>query len=150
VRGRLLVWPLVILLLWGLAGQTVRWRGRLRASELVRQVQMLSVSLVRSNPPAFERLLPFNLSALRRAGDADPAAIEVPLVRGSLFLLLRRPLDAADGYRRALALEPHPEIYLHLGDALLAAGRLGEARQQYEIAVRLDPWLLPQVPAAAR
>jgi Flp pilus assembly protein TadD len=54
---------------------------------------------------------------------------------------------AIAAYRRAAALEPHPEIYLHLGDALLAAGELEEARRNYRIALLLDPWLRSSVPA---
>jgi tetratricopeptide (TPR) repeat protein len=149
MRGRILVWPLLALLALGLFAQAQRWRSRLLASTLVHQVQMISLSVAGSNPGALDRLLPYNLAALRRAAEADPAAVEVPLSRGSLYLLLQRAPDAAGEYRRAAALEPHPEIYLHLGDALLAAGRFEDARRNYRLAVLLDPWLRTSVPGGA-
>ena len=43
--------------------------------------------------------------------------------------------------------KPHPEIYLHLGRALLEDGQLEEARRNYRIALLLDPWLRSSVPA---
>lgn len=154
MKGRFLAWGLAALLLLALAVQAARWHGRLLASQLVRQVQLIALSAARSNPAALERLLPYNLAALRRAGAGDPVAVEVPLARGSLYLLLARAhqrpeeaAEAAESYRLAIALEPHPEIYLHLGEALLAAGRLDEARRSDQIAVRLDPWLRASIPA---
>ena len=147
MKGRVLVWPLLALLLAGLGLQTSRWTGRLLASKLVNQVQAITLAAARAGPGALAQVLPLDMANLRRAAEADPVAVEVPLSRGSLLLLARRPDEAAAAYRSALALEPHPEIYLHLGDALLAAGQLAEARRNYRIAVLLDPWLRPSVPA---
>ncbi|HLX06597.1 MAG TPA: tetratricopeptide repeat protein [Thermoanaerobaculia bacterium] len=147
MKGRALAWPLLALLLAALAFQTGRLRGRLLASQLTHQVEEVSMVAAASGPGAVERLLPFGLTALRRAGAADPVAVEVPLSRGSLYLLARRPQDAIEAYRAAAALEPHPEIYLHLGDALLAAGQFEEARRSYRTALLLDPWLRSAVPA---
>jgi tetratricopeptide (TPR) repeat protein len=147
MKSRVLVWPLLGLLLAGLALQSLRLRGRLFASKLINQVEAIAMAAAGAGPGAIERVLPYGLAALRRAGEADPLAVEVPLSRGSLFLLARRPEEAIAAYRRAAALEPHPEIYLHLGDALLAAGQLEEARRNYRIALLLDPWLRSAVPA---
>jgi len=147
MKGRVLVWPLLGLLLAGLALQSLRLRGRLLASKLINQVEAIAMAAAGSGPGAIEQVLPYDLAALRRAAEADPVAVEVPLSRGSLFLLARRPEEAIAAYRRAAALEPHPEIYLHLGDALLAAGQLEEARRNYRIALLLDPWLRSSVPA---
>lgn len=147
MKSRVLVWPLLGLLLTGLALQSLRLRGRLLASKLINQVEAIAMAAAGAGPGAIERVLPYGLAALRRAGEADPVAVEVPLSRGSLFLLARRPEEAIAAYRRAAALEPHPEIYLHLGDALLAAGQLDEARRNYRIALLLDPWLRSSVPA---
>jgi tetratricopeptide (TPR) repeat protein len=147
MKSRVLVWPLLGLLLAGLAVQSLRLRGRLLASKLINQVEAIAMAAAGAGPGAIERVLPYGLAALRRAGEADPVAVEVPLSRGSLFLLARRPEEAIAAYRRAAALEPHPEIYLHLGDALLAAGQLEEARRNYRIALLLDPWLRSSVPA---
>jgi tetratricopeptide (TPR) repeat protein len=147
MKSRVLVWPLLVLLLAGLALQSLRLRGRLLASKLTHQVEAIAMAAAGAGPGAIERVLPYGLAALRRAGEADPVAVEVPLSRGSLFLLARRPEEAIAAYRRAAALEPHPEIYLHLGDALLAAGQLEDARRNYRIALLLDPWLRSSVPA---
>jgi Flp pilus assembly protein TadD len=146
MKGRALVWPLLVLQLAALGLQTVRLRGRLLGSRLVAQVQAISLAAASSGSGAVERLLPLALTELRLAGEGDPVDVEVPLSRGSLLLLARRPEDAIEAYRRAAALEPHPEIYLHLGDALLAAGQLDEARRNYRIALLLDPWLRSSVP----
>ncbi len=147
MKGRVLVWPLLGLLLAGLVLQSLRLRGRLFASKLINQVEAIAMAAAGAGPGTIEGVLPYGLAALRRAGEADPVAVEVPLSRGSLFLLARRPEEAIAAYRRAAALEPHPEIYLHLGDALLAAGQLEEARRNYRIALLLDPWLRSSVPA---
>jgi tetratricopeptide (TPR) repeat protein len=147
VSGKLLVWPLLFLAVAGLTLQTFRLRARLLASRLINQVEMISVAAAGAGPGQLERVLPVNLALLRQAGEADPTAVEVPLSRGSLFLLARRPQEAIEAYRSAAALEPHPEIYLHLGDSQLAAGQLEEARRSYRTALRLDPWLRSSVPA---
>jgi tetratricopeptide (TPR) repeat protein len=147
VKGRLLVWLLMGLLLALLVLQTRRFHDRLLASQLINQVETITIAAAGAGPGAVARVLPFDMAALRRAGEADPIAVEVPLSRGSLLLLEQRSDEAIAAYRSAIALEPHPEIYLHLGDALLAAGQLEEARRNYRIAVLLDPWLRPSVPA---
>lgn len=147
MKGRVLAWPLLGLLLAGLICQTLRYRDRLLASQLINQVEAITLAAAGAGPGALARVLPIDMAALRRAGEADPVAVEVPLSRGSLLLLARRPDEAIAAYRSAIALEPHPEIYLHLGDALLAAGQLEEARRDYRIARLLDPWLYPSIPA---
>ena len=72
------------------------------------------------------------------------------LRRGSLHLLLGNPHEAAAAYREALALEPRPEVHLNLARALLASGDVEAARRHFALAVRLDPALASQVPAAGR
>jgi tetratricopeptide (TPR) repeat protein len=146
LKGRILVWPVAALLLAALVLQSVRLYDRLLASRLVHQVELISLAAAASNPAILPRLLPINLAQLRRAGAADPLAVEVPLSRGSLYLLLHRPEEAAAAYREALALEPHPEIYLHLGDALLNGGHLDEARAIYRSAIVLSPWARAAIP----
>jgi tetratricopeptide (TPR) repeat protein len=150
VKGRPLAVALIVVLAMALAAQSVRWRDRLLASELVNEVEVISVSAATRGSATLERVLPGVLAALRRAGDADPLDVEVPLARGSLYYLLRRPDEAIASYRSAAELEPHAEILLHLGDALLAAGRQDEARRSYRDALRLAPWLWPLVPAGER
>jgi tetratricopeptide (TPR) repeat protein len=145
--GRAAAWALALLLAVALILQGVRLYDRLLASRLVREVQMVSMIAAGAGPQALERLPFYVFVPLRRAAEADPSAVEVPLARGSVFLLMHRPQEAADAYRQALALEPHPEIYLHLGDAQLAAGNLAEARRGYHDALVLDPWLRRLVPA---
>jgi Flp pilus assembly protein TadD len=147
MKGRTAAGVLVALVVAALAAQTVRWRERLLASELVNQVEVVAVGVASRNPAALPGLLPSSLAALRRAGEADPVDVEVPLARGSLFYLLRRPEEAIASYREAKELEPHAEILLHLGDALLAAGRQDEARRSYRDALRLAPWLRSLVPS---
>jgi tetratricopeptide (TPR) repeat protein len=147
LKGRVLVWPVLALLLAALGWQSLRLRDRMLASRLTNQVQSVSLAAASAGPEMIARVLPVELEALRRAAEADPVAVDVPLSRGSLFLLARLPEEAIVSYRRAAALEPHPEIYLHLGDALLAAGQVEEARRNYRIALRLNPWMRWSVPA---
>ncbi len=105
MKSRVLVWPLLVLLLAGLVLQSLRLRGRLLAGKLTHQVEAIAMAAAGAGPGAIERVLPYGLAALRRAGEADPVAVEVPLSRGSLFLLARRPEEAIAAYRRAAALE---------------------------------------------
>jgi hypothetical protein len=146
MKGRLLFWPLLIALCLTLGWQTLRLRSRLLASQLVRQVELISLSVGRSGSAAMGRVLPVDLALLARAAAADPVAVEVPLARAAQFMLVDRPQDAIAGYRAAADLEPHPELYFLLGRAQLEAGDPGGARRSFQLAVRLDPWLRNKVP----
>lgn len=149
MKGRILVWPLLLLLGLGLAGQTVRWRDRMMGSRLLRVVEALSMRALQTGqvPP---RLIAANLDALRRAGALDPVEVGVPIARGTQYLMLDNPQEALSSYQAAAALEPRPEIYINEGRALMLAGRTDEARRQFRIAVRLDPRLASLVPPDAR
>jgi len=149
VTGRLLVWPLLVVLALALAGQTVRWRDRMLGGRLLRTAELLSMRALATGgaPP---QLIAVNLNALRRAADLDPVEVGIPIARGTQFLLAANPEAALDAYRQALALEPRPEIYFNLGRALHGAGRTEEARRQFEIALRLDPRLTKLLPAGVR
>lgn len=149
MKGRVLVWPLVFLLVLGLVGQTFRWRNRLLASRLLRQVDLLSTAAV-SAGKASPQLMASNLEALRRAAPLAPAEMRIALAQGTQYLFLTN-LDAAiRSYEEALALDPRPEGYLFLGRARWLAGEKDEARRSVALAVRLDPRLAHQVPLAAR
>ena len=149
VHGSLLVWPVLALLVLGLAGQTARWHRRWTASGLLRQVELLSMAAAsRGQAPA--RLMERNLEALRRAAPLHPDEVGIPIARGTQYLFLGRPEAAIRAYGEALALEPRPEGYLNLGRAQWLAGRRDEARRSFVTAVRLDPQLAEQIPAPAR
>jgi tetratricopeptide (TPR) repeat protein len=145
VSGRTLAVILTLLLTLATLGQTVRWRNRMTASRLLAQVEALSVAAVSSRqaPP---RMMAANLMALRRAAALDPVEVGIPIARGTQYLLLSRPDPAIQAYEAALALEPRSEGYLNLGRAQWLAGRTDEARQNFAVATRLDPWLTPLVP----
>lgn len=149
VRGSLLVWPVLALLVLSLAGQTARWHRRWTASGLLRQVELLSMAAAsRGQAPA--QLMERNLEALRRAAPLHPDEVGIPIARGTQYLFLGRPEAAIRAYEEALALEPRPEGYLNLGRAQWLAGRRDEARRSFVTAVRLDPGLAAEIPASAR
>lgn len=149
MRGKLVASLLAVALLVALVGQTVRLGDRVRASRVLRQVELVTVELARRNrlPPA---LLWRQVRLLEEAARLDPTAAEIELARGGQLLLLGRPEEAVEAYARALAIEPRPEIYLNLGRALAASGDEAAALDAFERAIVLAPGMLSQVPAASR
>lgn len=147
MNGRLLAWPLLLLLALAFAGQTIRWDDRLTANRALRGIEALTAAAVRVGRGDVLRA---NIESLRRMEKRDPLEVGLPLARGSQHLLLRQGQAAISAYEDALKLEPRPEIYLNLGRALALEGRTEEARQNFRIAVRLSPRLAPEVPAEYR
>jgi tetratricopeptide (TPR) repeat protein len=146
---RKLVWVVLPLLALGLLGQTGRMRDRLAASRILRQVELLSMAaLSRGEMP--RGLVPANLELLRRAAALDRTEVGIPLARGTQYLLLGNGDQAASSYLAALDLEPRPEGHLNLGRALLMAGDREGARQEFRLALRLDPHLETVVPPELR
>lgn len=147
MSGRVLVWPLVLVLGLALVAQTVRWWERMDASRILNTVE-------RTTLPAYNArrtdVLYTYIELLRRAGRLDPLEIGIPIARGSLYYLLRQPQEAVDTYEEALRLEPRPEIYLNLGRALELAGRKEEAGRAFRLALRIDPRLSQHVPPEYR
>lgn len=144
-----LAWAVVFLLLLALLAQTGRLRDRITAGRMLRHVELLSMAAIARNQMP-RGLVPANLALLREAAALDPTEIGIPIARGAQYLLLGNGTSAAQSYREALALEPRPETYLNLGRALAAAGQEEEAREQFRIAVRLDPNLAQLVPPELR
>lgn len=144
-----LAWAVMALLALALLGQTGRMRDRLAAGRMLRQVELLSMAAIARNQMP-RGLVPANLEMLRRASALDPTEIGIPIARGTQYLLLGNGSSAAQAYREALAQEPRPETYLNLGRALAAAGKTEEAREQFRLALRLDPNLTPLVPPELR
>ena len=140
-----LAWAVVFVLLLALLAQTGRLRDRIAAGRMLRHVELLSMAAVARNQMP-RGLVPANLALLRRAAALDPTEVGIPIARGAQYLLLGNGISAAQAYREALALEPRPETYLNLGRALAGAGQEEEAREQFRIALRLDPNLAQLVP----
>ncbi|HEV8581347.1 MAG TPA: tetratricopeptide repeat protein [Thermoanaerobaculia bacterium] len=149
MSGRIAAICLTLLLFLALLGQTVRWRHRMGASRLLRQVEVLSMAAAAAGQ-AQPRLMAANLEMLRQAAPLDPAEVGIPIARGTQYLFLARPEAALRSYEEALALEPRPEAYLNLGRAQWLAGRREEARRSFELAVRLSPQLAGEIPQSAR
>lgn len=147
MNGRLLAWPLLLLLALALAGQTIRWDDRLTANRALRGIEALTAAAVRVGRADVLRA---NIESLRRMEKRDPLEVGLPLARGSQHLLLRQGQAAISAYEEALKLEPRPEIYLNLGRAQALEGRIEEARQSFRTAVQLSPRLAPEVPAEYR
>lgn len=147
MSGRVLVWPLLLVLGLALAGQTVRWRERMAASRMLFTVEKLTL-------PAYSArradVLHGNVELLRRAGRRDPLDVGIPIARGSQHFLLGQPQAAIAAYEEALELEPRPETYLYLGRALDLADRSDEAARAFRLGLRIDPRLLPEVPLEYR
>jgi tetratricopeptide (TPR) repeat protein len=147
MNGRVLVWPLLLVLGIALAGQSLRWRDRLTASRILNTVEKLTMPAYRAQRMD---LLQTHVELLHRAQVRDPLEVGIPVARGSQHFLLRQPEAAIGAYEEALRLEPRPETYLYLGLALDSAGRFDEAGRAFRLAARIDPRLLPQVPLAYR
>ncbi len=147
MNGRLLAWPLLLVLALALAGQTIRWDDRLTANRALRGIEALTAAAVQVGRADVLRA---NIESLRRMEKRDPLEVGLPLARGSQHLLLRQGQAAISAYEEAVKLEPRPEIYLNLGRALALEGRTEDARQNFRIAMRLSPRLAPEVPAEYR
>jgi len=148
-RGNPAAWVLLAVLLAGLWHQTGRLASRLTAGLLLHRVELSTYEAVATGrlPVA---VATSNLEDLERAARLDPIEVGIPLAHGSEYLLMRRPAEAIESYRRALAIEPRPEIYLNLGRAYALDGRLMEAQESFRTALRLDPSFFSQVPEGFR
>jgi tetratricopeptide (TPR) repeat protein len=80
-------------------------------------------------------------ACLLRAIELDPADAGFPEILGDLHMERREFARAIASYERALALamEARPVLHLALGRALQEDGRLAEAGEQYQSALRLQP-----------
>jgi len=142
MNGKLAAGLLAGLLALGLLWQGERSIRRLSASRALAQAEVDLLAAARSGRapvPVFAA----NLASLQTAAQSDPLEVGIPLTLGSYQLLLRNPQVALFSYQVALALEPRPEIYLNIGRALRAQGRLDEAQQYRDLALRLNPYLDP-------
>jgi tetratricopeptide (TPR) repeat protein len=145
-RGRgLLAYGLVALIAAALVVQTGRLRSRIQAGQLLRRVEARTYEAVVTGRLPFE-VASANQADLDRAAGLDPLEVGIPLAYGSQYLLMQQPDSAIELYRRALEIEPRPEIYLNLGRAELQSGRIAEARDHFKTALALDPSFFSQIP----
>lgn len=149
MKGRLLVWPLMILLVLALGGQTLRWRHRLFVGRVLYQVDRFTAAAYATGKTSPQQVGPY-LDAMRGIDPLAPAEVRIPLARGTLNLFLANVDAARRSFEEALALDPRPVGYLHLGLAQWLAGQREDARRSFGTAVRLDPQLASRVPEAAR
>lgn len=141
-----LAWLLLLALAAGLVWQTFRANHRFLGNRLPLEVEAFATQVTAPGGGALLAGLPSVLQALRRAAALDPVQVEIPIAQGNLYLRVGHAGEALAAFQRAVALEPHPEIYFDIGHALLQAGRFDEARRSFALAVRLDPWLRVSVP----
>lgn len=114
--------------------------SRLRASHVLRAVEVRTVSALQGGPDAATIVIQ-NVAALRAIAELDPAEVGIPVALGSQYLLLGRYASAAAAYEQALRLEVRPETYLNLGRAMLGSQRRDDALDAFERAVLLSPRL---------
>ncbi|HVS01938.1 MAG TPA: hypothetical protein VMT16_04145 [Thermoanaerobaculia bacterium] len=145
MKGRTLAPLLVVLLAATLAAQVERAIDRLQASRAVWRVER-GLAAARQGARLPRPLVARGIAALRSAEERDPLSIEARAARGDLYLLLGSFPAAREVYAGALALEPHPELYLHLGLAEWHSGEREAARRHFADAVALQRLLWRGVP----
>lgn len=87
----------------------------------------------------YAALLAFGGSAFAQPSDADTAAARALFSEGRALADSQRWPEAADRFRRALALRPSPAIRYNLAVALDQLGQLVEASEQLRTAIREAP-----------
>lgn len=149
VRGGVVFWVLVPLLVAALVLQGSRYGDHWRAARILRAVEYFTQQMVRAgqvDPGVLWR----HVRLLREAARLNPGEAAIPLAEGSQYRLLQRGEEAVEAYRRALALGPRPEIWLNLGAAQLLEDDEAAAKESFLTAVRLDPRMRGQVPQPYR
>ena len=71
--------------------------------------------------------------------------VETLIDRAGAFVLLGNHPEAIREYQAALRLQKRPEIYLHLGDSLVASGNLDAGVEALTRAVLFDPEMLNDI-----
>ncbi|MEM9291315.1 MAG: O-antigen ligase family protein [Acidobacteriota bacterium] len=142
---RALAFALSLLLAAGAVVHFQRGWERLTASRILLAAEVTSRAVVTSGQVP-RGLLTRLRTELERGEDLDPLEFALPMVRGSLYLVQGQGRAAEAAYRRALSIEPRPELWLNLGKALQVSGDPEGARQAFDRAVRLDPRMEDQLP----
>jgi tetratricopeptide (TPR) repeat protein len=138
VNGWKLAVPLLLVLLWAMAGQWQRTRARLTASRELLRIEADALEAARQAALPRE-LLQSQIEVLRALGPLDPSEFGIPLAIGSHFLLLGSSSSAIRWYEQALRLETRPEILFNLARAQALAGNVELSAEYLEQARRLDP-----------
>jgi len=87
-----------------------------------------------------------NLAGLLALERRCPPDVDLSMMAGANAMVLGRSELAVAAYRRALAVEGRPEVYLTLGLAQLAAQRKAEAIDSLTLAARFNPYILNRLP----
>jgi tetratricopeptide (TPR) repeat protein len=153
VSGRRL-FPLVLVVLAVLTWWSFeRMQQRLRANLILNMAEIQGGQIAAREGavgPELRPLIATTIQGLRQAVADAPADSRIPLAIGSHYLMLGNVTEAAEWYRRALELEPRPEIYLNLGRAAWAAGDRDAAIEHFRSAVLIEAGLRRSVPPALR
>ena len=118
---------------------------RIRASRLL-FITRAQVFELQQRGVESKQVLRNNLKILRDARRLDPSEPALLQSIGAHHLQLDNPSAAERSFREALELEPRPEGYFSLGQALAAKGDRAGAIAAFERAVRLDPGRRQAVP----
>ncbi len=149
MSGRVAFWVVFPCLLATLVGQSIRGAHWISASQTLKAVEARTIEVVTLGR-APTQLLHANVVELERAARLNPGDVGVLIALGSQYLVMRVPDTALETYRRALRLEPRPEIYLNIGRAYLMEGKRAEARRNFRVALRLSPSFRKQIPRGLR
>lgn len=87
-----------------------------------------------------------NISRLNRCLPVTPADIDLYMLLAANYRLVRNYAAAADTYRKALAFDERPEIYLSLGLAELELGQRSAALEHLTLACTFNFLLIDDIP----
>jgi tetratricopeptide (TPR) repeat protein len=140
---------LVAALAIALVLECARARSLLLASHILGRSEALAEAMLASGTIDRQYLAAAS-KRLEHAATLAPGDARIPLALGSHYYLLGNGPEAVRWYRRALEVEPRPEIYLNLGRSLWVGGQREEGGELMRIAALLEPSLQAAIPLEAR
>lgn len=141
MSGRRAYWMAMALAVAVLIAGAFRAQRRIEASKVVHAVEQTTLLAMRQGRPD-PRLLRANAELLEDTYARVPVEVQLLTALGAQYRLLGRSEQAIATYRRALELEPRPEIYLNLAQELARTGERQAAAENLETARRLAPALV--------
>jgi hypothetical protein len=143
---------IVVLTLVASVGAAYRYAILPYRANLAKRQLNLSTATARQTPHAMSSaaLARENVSTARFwiARIPEDVALRVPLMVN--LMLLKRHDEAERAALEALRYEIRPELLFNLALSQLELGKASQAVENFSSALRIDPWLLSEIPLAVR